>query len=96
MDTLETIFNRRSIRQYTDKQVTEDILLTLLKAAMYAPSAVNKQPWHFIVFRDRATMQQIIEVHPNASMLNQADVANARQVRYGQNTYRQMVIAGHF
>lgn len=44
----------------------------MLKAAMYAPSAVNKQPWHFIVFRDQHTIQQIVDVHPNASMLLRA------------------------
>jgi nitroreductase len=47
----------------------------LLQAAMYAPSAVNKQPWHFIVFRDMDTRQKIVDVHPNAGMLTQADVA---------------------
>jgi nitroreductase len=42
---------------------------------MYAPSAVNKQPWEFIVFRSHETMRQIIEVHPHASMLLKANVA---------------------
>ena len=42
---------------------------------MYAPSAVNKQPWHFIVFRKSNSIQQIIEAHPNASMLTGASAA---------------------
>jgi nitroreductase len=75
MDTLEAIFNRRSIRQYTTDPVTEDQIGAILKSAMYAPSAVNKQPWHFIVFHNRDTMQHIIDVHPNASMLLRANVA---------------------
>jgi nitroreductase len=75
MDTLEVIFNRRSIRQYTSEQITENQIEILLKAAMYAPSAVNKQPWHFVVFRNRETMKQIMDVHQNASMLSHADVA---------------------
>jgi nitroreductase len=75
MDVLEAILNRRSIRQYTDRPVTEEIVETLLKAAMYAPSAVNKQPWHFIVFHDREIMEKIIRVHQNASMLNHAATA---------------------
>jgi len=75
MDTLEAIFNRRSIRQYTSDMVTDEQISTILKSAMYAPSAVNKQPWHFIVFRDRNTILQIIEAHPNASMLMRANVA---------------------
>lgn len=75
MDVLEAIFNRRSIRQYTDRPVGDDIIETILKAAMYAPSAVNKQPWHYIVFRDRQMMEKIILLHQNASMLRHADAA---------------------
>jgi nitroreductase len=75
MDTLKAIFNRRSIRQYTPEQVPDEQIETILKAAMFAPSAVNKQPWHFIVFRDKDSIRNIIEVHPNASMLLQANVA---------------------
>lgn len=75
MDVLEAILNRRSIRQYTDQAVSDDVIETLLKAAMYAPSAVNKQPWHYIVFRDRETGEKIISFHQNASMLRQADAA---------------------
>ena len=47
----------------------------LLKAGMYAPSAVNKQPWHFIVFRSRKIMENIMDFHPNAGMLKQANAA---------------------
>lgn len=72
MDILDAILNRRSIRQYTSQPVTDEHISVILKAAMYAPSAVNKQPWHFIVFRDMATIKAVVEVHPNASMLLKA------------------------
>jgi len=75
MDALEAIFDRRSIRVYTGAPVTDDMLNTILKAAMYAPSAVNKQPWHFIVFRDPEIIRKIVEIHPNAAMLSKAQVA---------------------
>jgi nitroreductase len=75
MDVLEAILNRRSIRQYTDRPVSDDVIEILLKAAMYAPSAVNKQPWHYIVFRDREIMEGIISFHQNAAMLRHANVA---------------------
>ena len=75
MDVLEAIFNRRSIRQYNDRPVGDDVIETLLKAAMYAPSAVNKQPWHYIVFRDREIMEKIISFHQYASMLRKASAA---------------------
>ena len=73
MDILETILNRRSIRKYSGKKITDEPMELLLKAAMYAPSAVNKQPWHFIVFRDAEIRKKIVEFHPNAAMLLGAD-----------------------
>ena len=75
MDVLDAIFDRRSIRRYTQEPINDNTINTLLKAAMFAPSAVNKQPWEFIVFRDKKVKQQIVEVHPNASMLLESDAA---------------------
>ncbi|MBN1159234.1 MAG: nitroreductase family protein [Bacteroidales bacterium] len=75
MDVFEAIFGRRSVRSYTEETVTDDEIEILLKAAMYAPSAVNRQPWHLIVFRNGKTIREIINVHPNAKMLEKADVA---------------------
>jgi len=46
----------------------------LLKAAMSAPTAGN-QPWHFVVIRDRTTLDSITDFHPHAEMLKQASVA---------------------
>ena len=47
--TLETIFRRRSIRKYTDQPLNNETIRLLLQAGMAAPSAVNSQPWEFIV-----------------------------------------------
>lgn len=72
MNLFDAIYNRRSIRQYTAEIVSPDQITDVIRAAMYAPSAVNKQPWHFIVFRDASLIKGITEMHPNASMLMQA------------------------
>ena len=48
---------------------------TLLKAGMYAPSAVNCQPWHFLVVESRERMLEITKIHPYAQMLKQAAAA---------------------
>lgn len=69
---LDTIFERRSIRQYTDKPVEDGKLHTLLRAAMYAPSAKDSRPWHFVVVRDRAVMDKFMQIHPYSKMLAQA------------------------
>ena len=50
--TLETIFARKSVRQYTDQAVTDEQVETLLKAAMAAPSGMDRRPWRFVVIRD--------------------------------------------
>jgi nitroreductase len=50
---LDIIKKRRSIRKYTDKSVSPEIINQLLTAAMSAPSAANQQPWHFLVVEKR-------------------------------------------
>ncbi len=69
------IRKRRSIRKYTGEKITDDELKELLRAAMGAPSAVNKQPWHFIVLDDRALLSQVPGFHPNASFVSDASHA---------------------
>lgn len=75
METIEAIYTRRSIRKYTSQSVSEEIIHELLTAAMYAPSAGNQRPWHFVVIRDRQTLDAIPEFHPYAKMLKSALVA---------------------
>ena len=77
MDALECIMTRRSIRSYTDEAVSDADLEMVLKAAMSAPSAGNEQPWHFVVIRDRETMNHIMDVHPYSGMLDHAPVCIA-------------------
>ncbi len=72
---LELIFSRRSIRKFQDKPVPEELITDLLEAGMSAPSAVAKDPWHFIVVQSRETLEKIIEIHQYAKMLRQAPLA---------------------
>jgi len=50
-DTLASIMNRRSVRMFIDKPVSDDDLRTILYAANQAPSAHNQQSWRFIVLK---------------------------------------------
>ncbi len=59
MSTFETIYARRSIRQYKEKPVEREKLEMLLKAAMAAPSAMNIKPWEFIVVTEPDTLDAI-------------------------------------
>ncbi|MEN8232393.1 MAG: nitroreductase family protein [Thermodesulfobacteriota bacterium] len=72
---LNCIFSRRSIRKYLDKAVPGEMLDDLLQAAMAAPSAVAKDPWHFIVVQDRETLNKIADILPSGKMLRQATAA---------------------
>jgi nitroreductase len=75
MEKLDYILDRRSIRRFTAQKINREQIKTLLTAAMYAPSAVNRQPWHFVVIDDPALMVKIMEVHPYARMLQTASHA---------------------
>lgn len=77
MDALKCIVTRRSVRDFSEKEVGDKDLLEILKCGMYAPSARNRKPWHFIVMRKKETMIRITEFHPHAMMLNSASVAIA-------------------
>ena len=59
MSTIDDIMTRTSVRVYDDKDVSDTIVRILLKAAMAAPTAVNKQPWAFVVVRDSATIHKL-------------------------------------
>ena len=52
---LETIFSRKSVRKYTEEPVTEAQVETLLKAAMAAPSGMDRRPWRFVVIDNPET-----------------------------------------
>lgn len=49
MQVLKALKQRKSIRAFLDKPVSEEQINTLLDAARYAPSGVNTQPWHVVV-----------------------------------------------
>jgi len=75
MSLFDLIISRRSIRKYSGEEVSDLIVKDIIKAGMYAPSAMNTQPWHFVVMRDQAKFDGIIDVHPHSRMLKDASVA---------------------
>jgi nitroreductase len=58
MELKEAIYGRRAIRDFADRPVARDTALTLLQAAVQAPSAVNAQPWAFAVIQDKARLRR--------------------------------------
>ncbi|MCX6122591.1 MAG: nitroreductase family protein [Ignavibacteriales bacterium] len=74
-DTLFVIHNRKSVRHFTGESITQNAIDILLKAAMAAPSAVNCQPWEFIIVTDRKTLDALGDALPYAKMIFKAGAA---------------------
>jgi flavin reductase (DIM6/NTAB) family NADH-FMN oxidoreductase RutF/nitroreductase len=73
--TLAVIHNRKSVRSYTNRPVSRELLSELVKAGMAAPSAVDKRPWAFVAITDRAMLDKLADVLPYAQMLREATAA---------------------
>ena len=69
---ISNIMTRTSIRQYTNEPVTKADIETMLRAGMAAPTAVNKQPWHFVAVTDK---NKLAELAGRRNMIKQAGVA---------------------
>jgi nitroreductase len=59
MDIFETIYARRAVRAFTPEPVDDKTLRQLIDAAIQAPSAVNQQPWSFVVVQNRTLLARI-------------------------------------
>ena len=66
---IENIMTRTSIRQYKNQPVEQEKIDIMLKAAMAAPTAVNLQPWHFIVINDKKTIDLLAGPRPTNAPL---------------------------
>jgi nitroreductase len=74
MNPAEVIFKRRSIRKFTGEPVSDETVKSILEAAMAAPSACAKDPWHFIVIREKEILKRVAEGLPNGQFLPSAAV----------------------
>jgi nitroreductase len=72
---LDIILKRRSVRKYKNDKVSEDLIKSLLQAAMSAPSAGNQQPWHFVIIEDRAVLTELSKIHGGFVNLERAPLA---------------------
>ena len=57
--TLNTILNRKSVRDFLNKEISEKTINDLLRAGMAAPSSRDRRPWHFIVISDKELMASL-------------------------------------
>jgi len=74
MDVIKAINERRSIRKYKSTEVSDEKVDIILQAGRWAPSASNKQPWHFIVVRDAGSRRLLADAHSYGRFMAESPV----------------------
>ena len=77
METLEAIRTRRSVRDYTGREVPEEEIREVIEAGRWAPSGLNNQPWRFCVVRDAKTKDLLGKQTRYGAVINSAYCALA-------------------
>ena len=71
---MKEIFSRRSIRKYTNQEITDDILHQILKAGMNAPTARNLKPFEFIIVRNKEILERLSNTKKNSYFVKDSNV----------------------
>lgn len=75
---IETIMTRRSVRDYKDEAVNREQMAKVIECGIYAPSAMNMQPWAVRVVDDKRFLDGVTEiaVKQNPKLKEQANFRN--------------------
>jgi len=76
-EIIKILKERRSIRRYQKKEVPENIIKEIINCARFAPTAVNIQPWEFIVIKDEKRRKEIADMTDYGKFIAQAPVCIA-------------------
>jgi len=104
VEVLEAIKGRRSIRKYTKDSVPEDLVVKILDAGRWAPSAGNSQPWSFIVLKDEEVRKRVANATTYGKFLADAPLgiavvvdpqASTHPVEDGAIATQNLLIAAH-
>ena len=71
---MEIIKKRKSVRSFAPKPVDDEVIKEIIEAARLAPSAKNLQPWKFIIVRDEATKEKLVEAAKGQRFIKEASV----------------------
>ena len=63
MEAMNNLLNRRSVRKYQDKQVTDELLDQVLTAGLFAPTGMNRQNIVMVAVRDKETRDQLMRMN---------------------------------
>jgi nitroreductase len=75
MEVFEAVRTLLAVRRYQDRPVPEETIRRILEAGRLTASAMNEQPWHFVVVTNRETLRQIGAAMPSAPYIAQAPLA---------------------
>lgn len=74
-EVMEAILNRRSVREFLEKEVEDEKIEKILQAARWAPSGLNNQPWKFVVIQKGELLEQLAELTHYSHILRKAKLA---------------------
>lgn len=86
-EVVRVICNRRSVRQYKAKQITDADLTQILDAALSAPNAMNQQKWHFTVVQDKVMLEKMVSIIKENMINSGNDMLANRASVPGYNTF---------
>lgn len=69
MEFFEAVKNRKSVREYSDKEVKKELIEKIIDAGRLAATARNEQPWEFIVTSDKEVLKKICGMCPNGPFI---------------------------
>ncbi|WP_230668829.1 nitroreductase [Methanosarcina barkeri] len=81
---LDNIYQRRSVRNFSDKEVSDEIIKEIIRAGTYAPTAVNKQPWRFVVIKNKQLVEEYDDRAKKAFLAAYKDTEIPEMVRFVQ------------
>jgi nitroreductase len=82
MELYEHLINRLEIRDYDEeKDIPEDLIRKVVEAGRLAPSAMNRQPWRFMIIREKARLEKLASLKSSARFVGKAGFAVAIYVK---------------
>lgn len=72
---ISNIKTRRSVRNYADRPVSDEVIESIIDAGIHAPTGLGLQPWRFVVIRDKDIMKQM-STHCKPKLLKQLEGVN--------------------
>lgn len=87
-ETIKNILTRRSIRSYESRPVEREKIQLILKCGLFAPSAVNRQPWHFTVITNRQVLDRISAANRQVLLQSPDPAVRERAKAQGFDSFR--------